>query len=235
MNLKKKLSLVLAMATATVAVTSAYAWFTDRVDANASAKAGTLELKLVDTEDIEDSISVTAPEKLYPGVAVKLDYTLSNEGNKSADVREVFVLTSEIAMTEGEGKQEYALYAADQFASYDEATGYYTLINGAQEVEGRVFDDDKKITYEVTEFILNGKGTGAETEENIDTNEKDGSYYLVIKNSMGNAFVGKKVTVEYEAQAKQHRNTNDATWSVVKSEEVTFGGNDKHPAVPEVQ
>lgn len=241
MNLKKKLAVVLAAATFTVAMTGAYAYFTDRVDANASATAGTLELKLVDASTptpVENKISVSKTSDLKPGQAISLDYTLSNEGNKSADVKEIFVLTSSVAMTSG--KEEFALYPADHVNI--DANGNYTLETGATELTAReVSADGLRITYELPQYILNGKDTDAsaevdnsEVEPGITTNEKVGSYVLVIKPSMGNAFVNAKVTLEYEAQAKQHRNTNDNTWKVVQSGVINFGGDANHPVVPEV-
>ena len=97
-----------------------------------------------------------------------------------------------------------------------------------------VSTDKKSITYTIPEFILNGTGTDAETETGAVGVSKSSAYVLVFKNTAGNAFQGISVTLDYMAQAKQHRNTNNATWSTVMSESITFAGNST-PAVPEKQ
>lgn len=221
---KKIMALVLALATVAALAVGTFAFFTDRVQAKAQAKAGTLELALTD-------IATGNNEKMKPGVGCTVDFTLSNKGNKSADVKEILVLRSPVAMTAG--AEEFDLYKATDVTL--DANGKTTVKAGAKPVAARSVSTDKKsITYTIPEFILNGTGTDAETETGAVGVSKSSAYVLVFKNTAGNAFQGISVTLDYMAQAKQHRNTNNATWSTVMSESITFAGNST-PAVPEKQ
>ena len=169
---------------------------------------------------------------MKPGAGCTVDFTLSNLGNKSADVKEVLVLRSPVAMTAG-AATEFDLYKASDVTL--DADGKYTIKTGAQPVAVRSVSTDKKsISYTIDQFILNGTGTAAETENGVTSNAKSSAYVLVFKNTAGNAFQDITVTLDYMAQAKQHRNTNDATWTDIMSETITFAGSSTS-AVPEKQ
>lgn len=222
---KKILALVLALATVAALAVGTFAFFTDRVQAKAEATAGTLELALT---DIRTGNNV----KMKPGTGCTVDFTLSNLGNKSADVKEILVLRSPVAMTAG-AATEFDLYKASDVTL--DADGKYTIKTGAQPVAVRSVSTDKKsISYTIDQFILNGTGTAAETENGVTSNAKSSAYVLVFKNTAGNAFQDITVTLDYMAQAKQHRNTNDATWTDIMSETITFAGSSTS-AVPEKQ
>lgn len=222
---KKILALVLALATVAALAVGTFAFFTDRVQAKAEATAGTLELALT---DIRTGNNV----KMKPGTGCTVDFTLSNLGNKSADVKEILVLRSPVAMTAG-AATEFDLYKASDVTL--DADGKYTIKTGAQPVAVRSVSTDKKsISYTIAQFTLNGTGTAAETENGVTSNAKSSAYVLVFKNTAGNAFQDITVTLDYMAQAKQHRNTNDATWTDIMSETITFAGSSTS-AVPEKQ
>lgn len=222
---KKIMALVLAIATVAALAVGTFAFFTDRVQAKAEATAGTLELALT---DIRTGNNV----KMKPGTGCTVDFTLSNLGNKSADVKEILVLRSPVAMTAG-AATEFDLYKASDVTL--DADGKYTIKTGAQPVAVRSVSTDKKsISYTIDQFILNGTGTAAETENGVTSNAKSSAYVLVFKNTAGNAFQDITVTLDYMAQAKQHRNTNDATWTDIMSETITFAGSSTS-AVPEKQ
>lgn len=222
---KKILALVLALATVAALAVGTFAFFTDRVQAKAEATAGTLELALT---DIRTGNNV----KMKPGTGCTVDFTLSNLGNKSADVKEILVLRSPVAMTAG-AATEFDLYKSSDVTL--DADGKYTIKTGAQPVAVRSVSTDKKsISYTIDQFILNGTGTAAETENGVTSNAKSSAYVLVFKNTAGNAFQDITVTLDYMAQAKQHRNTNDATWTDIMSETITFAGSSTS-AVPEKQ
>ena len=222
---KKLMALVLALATVLALAVGTFAFFTDRVQAKAEATAGTLKLALTD-------IATGANHNgIKPGTGCTVNFTLSNEGNKSADVKEVLVLQSDVAMTAA--NTEFDLYKASDI-TLDAATGKYTVNAGANPVAVReVSLDRKSITYTIPEFILNGTGDDAETETNVTSNAKSSAYVLVFKNTAGNAFQNITVTLDYIAQAKQHRNTDDNTWDTVLSETINFAGNNSYAAVPE--
>lgn len=222
---KKIMALVLAIATVAALAVGTFAFFTDRIQAQATATAGTLELALTD-------IQTGTNTKMKPGAGCTVDFTLSNLGNKSADVKEVLVLRSPVAMTAG--AEEFDLYLASDVTLA--ADGKVTVKAGKSPVAARAVSTDRKsITYTIPEFILNGTGGDeAETEPNVTSNAKSSAYVLVFKGTADNAFQGITVTLDYMAQAKQHRNTDSNTWTTVMSETITFAGNSTS-AVPEKQ
>ena len=219
---KKLVALVLALATVAALAVGTFAFFTDRIQAQATATAGTLELALTD-------ITTSDSTKMKPGSGSTVNFTLSNLGSKSADVREVLVLSSPVAMTAG--AEEFDLYLASDVTLT--ADGKVTIKDGKSPVAARVVSADRKsITYTIPQFILNGTGADAETETGAAGASKASAYVLVFKSTAGNPFQNISVTLDYLAQAKQHRNTNDATWTDLMSETITFAGNSTS-AVPE--
>jgi predicted ribosomally synthesized peptide with SipW-like signal peptide len=221
-RMTKILALVLAIATVAALAVGTFAFFTDRVQAKAEAKAGTLELAL-------SQVTLSKSTGLKPGTGCKVDFTLSNLGNKSADVKEVLVLRSPVAMTAG--AEEFDLYLASDVTLA--ADGKVTVKDGKSPVPARaVATDGKSITYTIPEFILNGTGDGKEEESGAVGIAKTSSYVLVFQPTAGNDFQGISVTLDYLAQAKQHRNTNAATWADVAKESISFAGGNVN-AVPE--
>lgn len=233
MKHKKTLALILAAATVFTLFAGTLAFFTDRLQGSVTATAGTLDLDLSDFE--------TAPKtaELRPGEGVSIEFTLSNKGNKSADVLETLVLSTTAPMTTVDGAMEFELYNA---ADVDLVDGVATPKAGATPLAARTTGtytaDEKtytKITYQIPEFVLSGVGAGKEVEFNGQEEipaSKDSSYVLVFSKRAGNAFQGVTVVLDYEAQAKQHRNTDASTWTLVKSETITFGGDAGYKAVP---
>lgn len=219
---KKLVALVLALATVAALAVGTFAFFTDRIQAQATATAGTLELALTD-------ITTSNSTKMKPGSGSTVNFTLSNLGNKSADVREVLVLSSPVAMTAG--AEEFDLYLASDVTLTDD--GKVTVKDGKSPVAARAVSTDRKsITYTIPQFIMNGTGDDHENEPDAVGTSKSSAYVLVFKNTAGNTFQNVSVTLDYLAQAKQHRNTNDATWTDLMSETITFAGNSTS-AVPE--
>lgn len=202
---KKIMALVLAIATVAALAVGTFAFFTDRVQAKAEAKAGTLELAL-------SQVTLSKSTGLKPGTGCKVDFTLSNLGNKSADVKEVLILRSPKAMNTT--TPEFDLYMASDVTL--DADGKATIKANATPVAVRdVADNGLSITYTIPEFILNGTGNGKEEESGAVGTSKASSYVLVFNSTAGNDFQGISVTLDYLAQAKQHRNTNAATWETL--------------------
>jgi len=227
--MKKYISLTLAVLTLAVVLVGSLAYFTDRVDASASATAGTLDLVL-------SPISASHSTDMKPGYASRVTYTLTNAGNKSADILETMVLSTSVAMTSA--NPEFMLYPASAVTL--DGTGKITAITGSP-VPSSLSADRKKITFDLTKtgsFVLSGTNSGAgkndaEIEYNGSTaypNAKSGSYILVFSAAATNAFMNLTLDMDYMAQAKQHRNTNEATWSTLQSS-VSFA-NGTIQAVP---
>lgn len=223
--MKKRITKILAAGMALCLMVGTFAFFTDRVQAKAEAKAGTLELAL-------SQVTLSKSTGLKPGTGCKVDFTLSNLGNKSADVKEVLILRSPKAMNTT--TPEFDLYMASDVTL--DADGKATIKANATPVATRVVaQDSKSITYTIDEFILNGTGAGAETEGTAVGISKASSYVLVFSSTAGNDFQGITVTLDYLAQAKQHRNTNAATWETVLTDRIVDTGSafNGHSAVPE--
>lgn len=224
---KKALALVMSVVTVLSLMVGTLAYFTDRFDASATATAGTLVLDLTDIE-------TTNGTNLKPGYGAAFSFTLSNDGNKSADVLETIVVTvmkGQNAMNLNASAPEFSIYPAS--AVQMDGNNVVTSITGS--ALGTV--SGNKITYAVPQFTLNG-GTGTasdEKEAGVSVSSKESEYVLVFNTNAGNDFQGLTLTLDYEAQAKQHRNTqadNAGAWTKVKSETVNFAGS-SIKAVPE--
>ena len=224
---RKRMSAVMAIAAAAVLTTGSLAYFTDRATGTATATAGTLKLQLTESWATDNTDIAGA---LIPGRKLDLDYTLANTGNKSADIKETIVITSPVQMS---GEQaEFELYAAND-VEQDAVTGAWKPKSGCSPVATRTLaSDGLTVTYEIPQYILNGTGAGAETEDGAVGTEKSGDYVIIFRDTAANTFQGQTITVDYMAQAKQHRNTGDDTWTTVQSESVSFAGDNVN-AVPE--
>lgn len=220
---KKHVNVIISLICVAALTVGSLAFFTDRIESSATAEAGTLNLEL-------EGITASKTADFKPGEGIELSYTLSNSGSKSADVLETLVIASNMEMTEGANPAEFEIYNASDVTLVD---GVATIATDAEPIPVRTMSADKKqITYAIPQFVLNGVGNNAEIEDGVTNTSKSGSYVLVFSASAGNNVSGAELTLYYEAQAKQHRNTNNDTWSLIKSETVSFAGNDSHAAVP---
>ena len=221
----KKRALAMGALAGAAAITGTLAFFTDRLETNMEATAGTVDLALdANWSDVAN---------FNPGDKADIGYTISNEGNKSVDVRERIVVNSDVAM-DASTQAEFEIYKAadveqDAAGAYVPKSGAEPIATGADRI---VSDDNKNITYELNQYTLNGVGTAAEEEAGIDTNVNESDYVLVFKGGSDNDFQGAHVDVELVAEAKQHRNTNDDTWAAVATEQIQVGGLDMN-VVPE--
>ena len=108
---KKVASVLLATSALGILGVGSFAYFTDRASTSVEANAGTVQLtpdwstiKLTD-EDGQDIYN--------PGDARALKFTISNDGNKSVDVRTTIKLTSSVQMEDDEnGQAEFDIYEA---------------------------------------------------------------------------------------------------------------------------
>lgn len=205
-----------ALAVAVMAAGS-LAYFTDRQEATATATAGTV--------DVATNTSWTDITGFAPGDMADFGYTISNDGNKSIDVRETIVLKSSVAM-DAATQAEFELYHAgdvEQAAngSYVPKAGAEPITKGANRV---VSADNTSIRYILDEYILNGTGANAETESGVTVTSQATDYVLVFKDSASNTFQGAELSVDLLAEAKQHRNTNTDTWADVATDSITIGG-----------
>ena len=235
---KRALALIMATVTVLTLCVGSLAYFTDRVQANTSATAGSLDLVLTDKTNAKDKITVAGnTTKFKPGDGLTIDFTLSNAGNKSADILETIVFT----VTDANGNPKALTASAPEFQLYTAsdvtvaANGIATIAKNATPLSVLSTSKPNQIRYAVPEYILNGTGTGAEVEtgSTVKGTSNTSAYVLVFMNSATNSFQSLTLTMDYEAQAKQHRNTNSSAWTTVKSETITFAGDTAYKAVPE--
>ena len=222
---KKTIALVMAMVTVFALGICTLAYFTDRYEAETTATAGTLTL--------DGGITIANNAALLPGYGVQFTVDVANEGNKAADVLETLVLT----VKDGEDNAKNLTAEKPEFAIYTsgvtlDGEGKATIAGDAVKV-GNV--SGNQITYSVPEFILNGgSGSNDETVDGILISEKSVTYTLVFNSTADNSFQALNLTLDYEAQAKQHSNTDAGTWGELQST-VSFAGNDAHMSVPAAQ
>ena len=205
-------------------IAGSMAYFTDREQAEVTAKAGTVDLTLTEAwADVSN---------FNPGDTADFSYRIANDGNKSVDVRETIVLKSSVAMDAAD-QAEFELYHASDVEQA--ANGAYVAKDGAEPIttdaKRVVSNDSKTIKYVMDEYVLNGTGTAAEIEDGVNAVENETDYVLVFRDDASNAFQGAELSVELMAEAKQHRNTNSNTWTTVSTESVTIGGQSVN-AVP---
>lgn len=201
------------------------AYFTDRQTAEVSATAGTVDVGLTEAwADVSN---------FNPGDMADMSYTISNDGNKSVDIRETIVVKSSVAMNAAD-QAEFEIYKAEDVKEL--VNGSHVPEEDAEPIatgENRIVSaDGKTIQYKIDEYTLNGTGENAEQEDGITAVENKSDYVLVFKETSGNAFQGSELSVELLAEAKQHRNTDGDTWSVVATDSISIGGQDLN-AVPE--
>lgn len=207
MNSQKRnsISKVLAVTCIGALMIGSFAFFTDRADANATAKAGNIDLVFTDMSNFAehkvasqtngytdskvwtDGKLVADGDIMNPGDNFDLGYKVANAGNKSIDVKQQIVLTSSVALTD----------AAEE----------YKVVIAGQTITPVKSDDDTTLTYELAEIVLNGS-----VEEDGTSDEQEYDVYLAFDRLAKNKFMNSTVTVELDIQAKQHRNTTSADW-----------------------
>ena len=162
---------------------TASAFFTDQETRYADAVAGTVKIELIDTS-FEDTDGDGIIGKDDTGV---LNFSVSNEGSKSVDVKTVINITS---------KQELDTDDLQYVLSGD-------LIN-----EDPVLSEDKKtLTYTSDPIVLNGT---IETYDTAEGNVSEQAYYLDVF-SADDVFAD-DVEISYMIYAKQSQNTVNDDW-----------------------
>lgn len=181
-----------------------FAFFTDRTTQDSTALAGNIDLVWEDTSLASGSNNEFAQDKVWdtasglvtdgnvinPGDYFDLSYELTNDGNKSIDVRQKIVLTSSEPMTAD--KEEYKL-----------------TITGGNDTVAVTPDEDEStdtvLVYNLKDIILDGS---LEEEDGA----VSGAYTVRLDFAKAalNAFMDSTVDIDLYATAKQHRNTEEA-------------------------
>lgn len=213
-TIKKRVGILGLVFALCLSMMTTFSFFTDRETRHTMATAGSLDLVFTDisasksgtngitsqnTQAIdrvwENKSLVSEGSVIDPGDIFDLSYTLTNKGSKSMDVKQQLVLGSTVAMTEG--SEAYTLSIR-----YKDGT--------EQVVNGVLSDDGLTITYDLPVITLNGS---IEKENGVSITEQTYIVQLTFALTAGNTFQDSVVTVNYKAQAKQHRNTTDEHWA----------------------
>lgn len=164
---QKKIAAVALSAATVLTLGASLAYFTDRADTTASGTAGTVAIDLASDLDLTDA---DGKNILNPGDLRDASFKVTNEGNKSIDVRETIVLeafesdgTTKKALTEVNGQAEYDIYRLEDVEQ--DANGSWKPKSGKSPLAVRTTDlTNGKITYEVPQYTLNGSSTAGASE-----------------------------------------------------------------------
>lgn len=246
---KNKLSLVLALALVFTLMVGTLAFFTDRVTERATVSTlgdGAINVDpdpIVDPDDPDTppfvdptpddpSDDITnlwahlnsgAIANFNPGDKMDLSFVLKNKGKLAVDVRETFVLTSSVQLSE---TPEFRLFSA---ISQDADTKAYSGTTVVA-VEEKVEDGKYQYKYTIVPSVLS---SSTETIDAAPT-QLDRDYYVVFSTAAGNAFQGATCSVDYLLEVKQH-SADAADWTVAASGQIaTLGPNGKPVEVPAV-
>lgn len=220
---KRTLCAVLAIG---LLVGGSFAYFSDYATSQATGTAGTVAIALDSDINLLDA---EGRDILNPGDMRDGSFTVTNEGNKSIDVRTTIKLIAKdhegnaINLTGSATEQsEYDLYLASD-VELVEGQGYKPKAD-AKPLEVKSIDGNI-ITYLLPEYSLNGnsdKYDEVETIDGIDAFSHDNDFVMVFKGEAGNEWQASSVTIAVLVEAKQHENTQ-AGWEIVATE-VLQGG-----------
>ena len=202
------------------------AYFTDYATTQSKGTAGTVALSMDSNINLLDA---EGRDIINPGDMRDGSFTVTNEGNKSIDVRTTIVLTTQsntgydlTFSGDGATQSEYDLYLASD-VEYVEGYGYMPK-EGAQPLQVKSIDQDT-ITYILPEYSLNGnsdKYNEVETIDGVDAYSRVNDFVFVMKGAAGNEWQNSSVSIDVLVEAKQHENTA-AGWQIVAQENITSG------------
>lgn len=178
---------------------SLFAFFSDQLTGTGSATAGTLDIggafkTYYDTNSDGTLDEVASVTNFNPGDMMVIKGEITNFGNKSAWLRtkvDLSAIDSAIL--------PYIKVCAGELTAADQST-CTALTNGGTS----------------TPIILNGQGTGAETETAsgaVGDYKEDVAVTIYFDASALNAAQGKTVDVSFDVEAMQYRNNATPTWT----------------------
>lgn len=219
-SMVKRINPILIFALILVLLVGTFAFFTDRVEGSASVTTAAGIDITTDPDDptYEDDLdgkwaAVNAgPFSIFnPGDQADLSFVISNEGDLAVDIRETFILTSNVALKDG--APEFRLYSATTKDDYGAVNGGTVLVK-----EEKI--NDKTYKYTIESYVLSSES------ETIGANptEKTRSYYLVFSPAAGNSFQDATCTVNYVAEAKQYSTGGNSDWATAATATINLGG-----------
>lgn len=188
MKMNKFILKAIACVAAIAAIGSvSFAYFTDRAYTESSGISGTLS--------IDANVDTEGKIIIFPGKTYDISTSVRNTGSKSADIRVEVTLN-----TDNYTLRNYAKFLIDG-----------QPVKGESGVIGNVRYE--KASYDTYYFESTVNGS-VEKEDGVDTNTFSPNIQLCFTEeclNSGASFLETRIDV----YAKQHRNTNDETWSLV--------------------
>ena len=232
-NKRIKFGIAASIAALALLIGATMAYFTDRASATATGTAGTVKISIDASGLANAMLSADGLNNFNPGDARVIDATIANEGNKSIDLRQTFVVSMAPAAgidaftalpTDASDPMGWAIYAATDVTG--DATNGYVIKPGATPVATpsvATNNGETILTYVMpTDVVLNGTGANAETETGITDTSVSGTYVLAMMPSSDNSYQGASVSLTILAEAKQHRNTSGVTWGSLQNANTSY-------------
>ena len=205
-NIKKIVSMVAAFAIIAAMGLGAYAYFTDYATQSMTTYAGTFDIALNHSIDLDGEINI-----INPGDVAAFDFTVTNMAEKSADIYAVVTVTAtgKDGLTPGTASP-YKLLVDGSTVNFEDKAEVGSFGTNVGSVKK---DGSYKYIYTLPVNTLSG------------SIEKDGAadaytyqYELGMDIDALNEWEGSKVDVSIEIFAKQHRNTDAVTTDLARWE-----------------
>lgn len=205
-NIKKIVSMVAAFAIVAAMGIGAYAYFTDYATDTNTATAGTFDIDLTHSIDLDGT--ATNPAILNPGDVHAFDFTVTNTEQKSADVYAVVTVKGiPAAGVTAKTASPYKLLKDGSAKNFEDA---------AEVTDVKVEKSSDNLTYIYTLPVKELSGS----VEKIDATDKTFTYAYEFGMDIDalNEWEGSTVEVKIEVFAKQHENTTGVTTDLAKWE-----------------
>ena len=236
-NKRLKFAAATSVAALILLIGASLAYFTDNTTGTATGTAGTVKIS-IDTASFNLLNPDGDVDNFNPGDGRLISAAITNEGNKSVDVRATYRITMKptapvtdfTALPSDEGTpMGWTLFdAAD--CTLDDTTGNYAVNPGATPIAVPAWTKNGDGTFSAIfaasgVITLNGTGAGAEIDVDEGSNKFDsGGHVLAMLADSDNSYQAAVVTLDILAEAKQHRNTSGISWSQLETQTVAFGG-----------
>ena len=182
-NFRKNVTKGAAIACAAVMAVGSLAYFSDRVEVQATGKSGNVQIETTAFAGASAAnvlVDRDGQDNLNPGDVRDLTFTVSNEGNKAVDLRHTIKLTvkdgagAALNLTEIDGQAEFDIYAKGD-VTYTPAAGYVITPGKKPIFSTSTYADatgmgvkrtvtDNTITYYFADTTLLGKNGVANAE-----------------------------------------------------------------------
>ncbi len=207
-RLSKKMVIAISMALiAAVSIgTASMAFWTERIDL--SNNIGTLDIGI---KYNEEALSIAGNEAFVPGQKSDINFSVSNTGKTSVDIKPVISIKSDKNMTIG--GSEFMLVNSSGVKAEDEFDiEYFLKDEKVGDSKGTVFDTAVYTASKGTTLagsIQKDPELDKDSNEGILISSKDFSTALKLNEASDVAFMDAAAEVKIKTYAVQHRNTEE--------------------------